>query len=213
MVPEHGYEWLWVTLVVILILGLLFMFYYGLFPSPKATLQSMRPMTVLYVEQQCKYSDIDPAFTRMAKETSGLFYPEETTTVAFFFDNTRKMKQSFMCRSAVGLILNSNEAIRKAQHFVKSSHRYKIRSFPSAQCMSMRIKFRNFVSHWLAGVYWGKLRAQLTSEYYAADESLTAVEIYDFLNPKNKTIIMNMPLERRESFSFSEFPRPAYFKA
>lgn len=212
MVPHHGYEWLWITMFVVLALVLLFIFYYGMFPAPQPSRQMMRPMTVLYTEHQCSYTDLGQAYNRLCKETKSLFDIKACQMAGIYFDNPNLVKKSFMCRSALGIVLHTDEAIRKAQNFLKTSPRYQIRSFPAVECLSMRIPYRNFITYFLIGYFWSKMNTKTESCNSEPTEEAAGVELYNFQDPKDMNIVLNVPLERRESFYFSSFPRPEYKK-
>lgn len=210
MTPHHGYEWLWITLFTILALVMLFKFYYGLFPTPQTTRQMMSAMTILYVENQCNYTDLGAAYMRICKETESFIDIQACQMIGLYFDNPQLVKKSFMCRSALGIVLHSDYAIRKAQNFIKSSPRYQIRSLPSTDCLSMRVPYRNFITYFLIGFFWKKMNGNKLSCNNQPTQEAAGIELYNFQDKSDMHIILNVPLEKREAFNFSSFPRPEY---
>ena len=210
MISYHGYEWLWITLFCLIAVVLLFVFYYGLYPYTSPTRQMMRAMTVLYFEQQCKYTDLGQAYYRMMKETSGIVEKNQEQMVGFYFDNPSLVKKQYMCRSALGLILDSDDEIRRAQNLVRTCGRYRLRSFPAVDCLSLRVPFRNFITYFLIGFFWMRMNSNKVSCNDSPHSQVAGIELYNFRDRKNQNIILNVPLERREAFSFSSFPKPEY---
>jgi hypothetical protein len=66
-------------------------------------------------------------------ELTGEFEQGETTTAGVYFDDPSSILEPFLARSAIGVILNTQEAVQKAYKMVNRAPRYKVIQLPSVR--------------------------------------------------------------------------------
>lgn len=211
MLGEHyDLQWLWITVGMLSVAFVIFLMYYGLFPSQEPTHQIMNGMTIIYTEAQCKYPDLGSAFLRMWKEVRMIGNMKTSRCVGIYFDNPSLIKQPHMARSAIGLVLETREQVEAASEFVKRSHRYRIRSLPEVECLSLRVPFRNILTYFIIPIFWNRMNKNSRSGNSSVEHEAAGIEVYEFRESRNNIITLNIPVEKREAFAFSSFPRPEY---
>ena len=210
MFPHTGLDWLLVIVSSTISLVLWFVVYYGIFPLPKPSKQTLEPLTLLFVEQQSKYNDLVHADTQFMKDTADTLRESHAMVVYVYFDKSSLVKDPSKCRSAIGLVLSSHESKRKAEILAKSNTKFKILSLPAIECLGLTVPFKNFVSAFLIDFFWSRIFSQKDSFDKQTGEVTATLELYNFQDDDNHHINLYLPIANQEVLAFSSFRRPEY---
>ena len=123
-------NWLGVVLLVLFLIAGLLVYYQLIFPQ-EVTRKTLKNISVLYVEHQCRYEKLGGPFNRMMKDTNEVIPNTEATGIGFYFDKYPTLKNKHLARASIGIILGTDEDIRRAEDFVARCHRFKIAHLPS----------------------------------------------------------------------------------
>ena len=118
-------------LLILIVVG--YLHYLGYWDSQKAITTQLDSFHFLYFEAQCVYKELAKLYARLDNELAGEFEQGEITTAGVYFDDPSSILEPFLARSAIGVILNTQEAIQKAYKIVNRAPRYKVIQLPSVR--------------------------------------------------------------------------------
>ena len=196
---------------IILLIIILLAIWLGLFDKIDINMSRFKGGTLIYIENQCSYNQLSGQFEKLISQTRPYFKEEERELCGLYFDNPNSIKDSFMSRSAIGILIDpSNDELEaRAREFVSRRPNYKAVNLPEVNCFVSRLEYKCFLSVFLFSRIWNALSLRVEKEGFRFVVSPPGIEVYNENNGKWESTEFFYPVEGDlADYIISSYPKP-----
>lgn len=176
-------KWILVLIALVLVSGIGFAAYMGLFSTPEVLVENRGPYTFIYDSFTGPYKDTAPVFDRVMKDVEAKGVSVEDG-LGIYYDDPRKTPPEQL-RSDCGVVIDEGE---KAQLSLLQD-RYKIKTLEEAKSLVVRLPIKNSLSYMI-----GPSIAYPALEKYAKKNQLKTTVAYEYYDMSAGIIEYIMPI-------------------